>query len=620
MKRLNTLIGKLLLLFFVPLCLLGLIEGLLRLAHIGLPTSFLLPASIQTIPSWVNNPFYGYRFFPPELARNPAPIAIEREKSPGLLRIVVLGESAAQGDPLLEFGPPRLLEKMLGAMDPSHPVEVVNAAMTAINSPIIADIARDMSKIRPDVVVLYIGNNEVIGPFGPGTVFTPLSRTVRFAALRARLTRLRLAQFLRFRTRKSLTSWAGLDMFAGLQFPEGDPRLEPMYKSYRYNLESIIRSCRRSGARVLLATVAVNLADCAPFGSEAPDSLSAEQRTTWQTAFEAGQSAQTCSNWPAARQSYQTAMSLFDRHAALVYRLAQVELATGQPEAARPLFQRARDLDTQRFRADSRLNDIVRATARDFQVELVDVDTAFNQIAADQGTPGQNLFLDHVHFTFEGTWQIAAAFASRIAGPDAPPPPDLEEARRLMFFTPQAERQQAAIMRERRRRPPFKDQNGNDRQVARLYELDARCAARIGSTPLATLEIQFQALSAANPRDFFLPFQWGGILAANQRWAEAAPLFVAGLQLVPHHFETRVLPAIALARTGQPENAAALVVGPSGPYGRYLAENTLAVMRALEADGQIDAAQLFRKKVLHLAPRFSLRPAIQAYPLGRPKP
>jgi hypothetical protein len=335
MNHLRKLAPKLVLAILSPLLLLGLLEGGLRLAHFGLPTSFLLQARIQDRPVWINNPFYGYRFFPPELARNPAPIAVPRDKPTGLLRIAVLGESAAQGDPLLEYGMPRLLEKMLGRMNPERPVEVINAAMTAINSPVIADIARDVAKTRPDIVILYIGNNEVVGPFGPGTVFTSLSGTVRFAALRARLSRLRLAQLLRLRPAKSPQTWSGLDMFAGLHFPEGDPRLDPMYAGFRRNLESIVSTCRRAGARVLLATVAVNLADCAPFGSESPDELSPVDQTAWQAAYEAGCAAQADGDFPAARDALQSARTLFDRHALLVYRLAQTEQALGNLDAAR---------------------------------------------------------------------------------------------------------------------------------------------------------------------------------------------------------------------------------------------------------------------------------------------
>jgi hypothetical protein len=47
----------------------------------------------------------------------------------------------------------------------------VNAAMTGINSHVILPIARDCGREDGDIWVIYMGNNEVVGPFGSGTVF-----------------------------------------------------------------------------------------------------------------------------------------------------------------------------------------------------------------------------------------------------------------------------------------------------------------------------------------------------------------------------------------------------------------------------------------------------------------
>ena len=43
--------------------------------------------------------------------------------------------------------------------------------MTGINSHVILPLARDCEEARADVWVIYMGNNEVVGPFGAGTVF-----------------------------------------------------------------------------------------------------------------------------------------------------------------------------------------------------------------------------------------------------------------------------------------------------------------------------------------------------------------------------------------------------------------------------------------------------------------
>jgi hypothetical protein len=60
-------------------------------------------------------------------------------------------------------------------------------------------------------------------------------------------------------------------------------------------------------------------------------------------------------------------------------------------------LRKARDLDTQRFRTDARLNDIIRHVAADHPASpLADVERAFGQ-----GEDRTN-FLDHVHFAMPG--------------------------------------------------------------------------------------------------------------------------------------------------------------------------------------------------------------------------
>ena len=49
--------------------------------------------------------------------------------------------------------------------------EVIQAAMTAINSYVLLPIARNCAALQPDLFIVYAGNNEVVGPFGAGTVF-----------------------------------------------------------------------------------------------------------------------------------------------------------------------------------------------------------------------------------------------------------------------------------------------------------------------------------------------------------------------------------------------------------------------------------------------------------------
>jgi hypothetical protein len=85
--------------------------------------------------------------------------------------VVVLGESAAQGVPAPQFGFAAQLRAQLRSRYPGRAVEVINTGIVAINSHAVYQIARQMADLSPDAFVVYMGNNEVVGPYGPGCAY-----------------------------------------------------------------------------------------------------------------------------------------------------------------------------------------------------------------------------------------------------------------------------------------------------------------------------------------------------------------------------------------------------------------------------------------------------------------
>jgi hypothetical protein len=154
-----------------PLLLLVVLELGLRLAGCGYPTAFFLNYRQGDRPMLTDNPKFGWRFFPSEVARAPWPLFLAARKPPGTVRIFVLGESAAMGDPEPSYGFARQLGQILQARHPDQTIEIVNAAMTAINSHVIREIARDCGPREGDFWLVFAGNNEVIGSYGAGTEF-----------------------------------------------------------------------------------------------------------------------------------------------------------------------------------------------------------------------------------------------------------------------------------------------------------------------------------------------------------------------------------------------------------------------------------------------------------------
>jgi tetratricopeptide (TPR) repeat protein len=81
----------------------------------------------------------------------------------------------------------------------------------------------------------------------------------------------------------------------------------------------------------------------------------------------------------------------------------------GQFDKAKGRYIQAMELDTLRFRADTKINQIIREIGRgkeDKGVYFVDAAEEFAK-QSPQGTPGFELFLEHVHLTFSGNYILA---------------------------------------------------------------------------------------------------------------------------------------------------------------------------------------------------------------------
>jgi len=468
----------------IPLALLGLAEIGLRIAGYGYETSFFLEAKgVYYVKE------FGLRFFPRSLARPPWPAYVDKQKALGTYRIFVMGGSAAQGVPDPAFGFAEILKTMLTDTYPRAKFEVVVAAVTAINSHVVLPIARDCAKHEPDLFIVYLGNNEVVGPFGPGTVFqgfTPSLTLIRayLAAQTTKLGQLAVDLIARLPGKKAPEQWTGMDMFMESLVSADDPRLPVVYEHLRRNLQDICRAGRQAGADTILCTVAVNLRHCAPFASTHRADLSDSDLARWDSAFRAGVELDEPGDPVDAIGKYLAAEQIDGRYAELQFRLGRCYLAVGEPGLARYAFALARDLDALRFRADSDVNRVIRevAAGEGSRVRLVDAERAMATCdSSPDGLPGEELFFEHVHMTFDGNYEVARAIfpaavsclpgAIRSRGPAAPVPLSRQRCAELMELTAWRQRQMLAYMLRLTEGPPFTSQFDHAERRAAMEEL-----------------------------------------------------------------------------------------------------------------------------------------------------
>ena len=614
--------GWLLRLFLLvsPLLILGLVESGLRWGGYGYPAGFFIGPDADG--AFRTNERFAWRFFPPSLARTPQP-ALVAPKPTNTVRIFILGSSAAMGIPQPSYSFGRILAVMLRARYPGQPFEVVNGAMTAINSHAVREIARDCAAHEPSLFVVYMGNNEVIGPYGPGTVFqqgAPRLSLIR-AGLRLKATRLgqwvgHLADSFRHQP-GSPTIWRGMEMFLSHPVAADDPRLSVVYDNFRQNLLDICRIARRAGAPVILSTVAVNQRDCPPLGSRHRPGLTSGDLAKWEAMYKSGSFSESVSEsnrWDAAITQYMAAAKIDDRFADLQFRLGQCLAAAGRSPEARARFALARDLDVLRFRADARINAIIREVAAGQKasgVYLADAAQALARSAlAPDGIPGQELFYEHVHLTFDGNYLLARTVLDRVsealpelaAAREQGPSPSRQQCAAALALTAWDEYKMAATMELMTSHKPFTEQMDHARYQAAAHQR-AESLQQLALTPPA-LQAAWQtytAALAAAPDDWRLHEGFAMLASACGRPAVAVTHLRTVIEQLPWVAEAHSNLGAILADLGQVDEALvhyqqALAIQPN------LAEAHYNLGNALAGRGRIEEAIVHYQQALDVNP------------------
>lgn len=475
-----------------------LLEGALRWAGTGYAPHFFLRGEDGYLHA---NRNFGRLFFPERLVREGVAVRLADPKPKDTYRIFVLGESAAMGFPSPRFGFPRVLESLLREAFPGQRIEVVNVAMAGINSHAVRRVARECAALQPDAFVIYMGNNEVVGPFGPGTVFgeatTSLWRARAAMALRSTKTGQFIDGWMDRLAGRDRKRWGGMEMFTSQRVAADHPAMAEVYANFRRNLDDILAIT--SGHPTVLCTIAVNLTDFPPLAGD-------QARAT--------------------------------------YEAARTAAAAGDQEKARGLFRAARDLDELRFRADSEINRIIREQGNKTGVTLIDVEEVF--AANPHALTDSSLFWEHVHLDYPGNFLLAESAAQALAphmaeyfGRKPLAWPDSEAVRRKIGYTASEELYAAGDIAAMLAHPPFRDQPGNTQRGRAMGERARQLDAAWKSADLAAWQTDLEAEVARFPED---PWQrvalasvldargdFGGALAQKREIATLIPYDVSAL-------------------------------------------------------------------------------------------
>jgi tetratricopeptide (TPR) repeat protein len=584
--------------FALPILLLLALEISLRLAGYGFDPHFFKKIKIGDEDYYVQNDAFSYRFFPPQNARNPGVLRMRAVKPPGTIRIFVFGESAAMGDPEPAYGPARYLEVQLRHAFPGTKFEIVNVAFTAINSHVIVPIARECARHEGDYWIVYMGNNEMVGPFGAATVFgrraPPLPYVRLVTAIQATRTGQWFTELARHFQHGSAdrSSWGGMEMFMNNQIPPDSPLRENVYRNFAQNLEDILKAGTGAGAKVLLNTVGVNLRDCPPFATLSARTIPETDRAQAESLLKQAGEDESTGDLSAAQKAYEQAAQLDGQDAELQFRWGKCLLAEKDYPNARIHLQLACDDDALPFRTDSRLNGLIQAVATKHEssgVTFFDANDYLSRQNPDQ-LCGTETFYEHVHFDSRGSYELGVAWAQQL---EKTMPQTL--ARQNGWLTrPECEEKlglsdwnRVAILKEMTDRlsvPPFSSQPGNADRGKNLESRIRGLEAQMDTNDIASARQNFETQITGEPDDFELKENYALFLQASGDVPNSLVEWRQVHELIPHDYLPYYQMGRFLSASGKPEEAEtdlrmAVAIHPSLTEGWYELGNALAAQQ-----------------------------------------
>jgi tetratricopeptide (TPR) repeat protein len=391
----------------LPFCLLIFLEVVLRIAGYG--NDYPLFTEDLRNPDFlkINDEIARRYFLNPEAAPNVSSPSFRKEKNEKTLRIVVQGASTALGVPYMHGGSfPAMLEQRLRLTCPDKEIEVINTAITAVNTYTLLDLADEITEIEPDAIIIYTGQNEYYGALGVGSTqqFSSIQGLVYLYMV---LDDLRLFSLIKnlqtgIARKKSADILLNPDktlmerMVREQSIPYGSKMYFAGIRQFKRNISKLIKIYHRKNIPVLIGTTVSNLRDIRPFISSGTNVVS-----------------QLNQEYTEEKEYILHLIEEEEDNASAHYRAGQLFYAEKDYLQAESMFRKAKDLDLLRFRAPEAFNEILRENADKWDFILVDLDSVFS-FHSENGIIGNELITEHVHPNAKGYFLMADAFYSEL--------------------------------------------------------------------------------------------------------------------------------------------------------------------------------------------------------------
>ncbi len=324
-------------------------------------------------------------------------------------------------------------------LDARH-LEVFNFACPGANSHVMRAIAEQCVEfVKPDWIIIYMGNNEWIGPYGSASgygVGNPFFNKMYYIYPVIDYFFKNSVLFFKIRSNWSLKFFnypscpENLFSLYSLTEPMG-PTWWQTVNRFDRNLKTICNLARDKKTKIALCTVGVNLRDWGPYAGpedvaylniQENRSHAGNKERSYSESFSEQKNTQGIPTTTGTPDSVKDARAWFN--------IAESLYKQGKFDDARKAYQQARDLDWLPSGANSVINSIIRETAHAYKekgVVLVDAEKRLNELCP-HGIADSTAFYDGVHLSLAGHVAVALLLKSVLLGtPETrnDPPEDL---------------------------------------------------------------------------------------------------------------------------------------------------------------------------------------------------
>ncbi len=414
-----------LILLLIPFIILFLLEALLRLTGYGPDLSIVAAITRNGKNYYTMNQLVGKRYFDENrlFYRKGSHDFFEVNKSPNTVRVFCFGASTTAGFPY-EYNaiPSEFLRDRLIDVLPGKNIEVINTAIAATNSYTVAEFVNELRSYKPDLFIIYMGQNEFYGAFGVGS-------TISIGKSRWLIkTYLWLQQFKTFQLLKNIIY--SISNFLkpshdneqkllmeqmvennSIKYNSGD--YNTAKNTFKDNYEEIIKIAKENKIPIIISTLVTNEKDLAPFVSIHSDKLSDSLKNKCKEYFNRGVSLEEKNDYESAIEYFKKAISIDSTPANIHYQLGKSFFLLKDYKDAKREYIIAKNMDGLRFRAPSDFNYIIKQLANEYKLLLSDVKKNFQE-QSPNGIIGNELLVDHVHPNISGYFLLAKTWFQTI--------------------------------------------------------------------------------------------------------------------------------------------------------------------------------------------------------------